>query len=231
MDGQEHQRRAAEGGRGPRQIKSRQRVRDLAEVYTHEREVNAMLDLVPDMFPCPDDPGNTDRTFLEPSCGSGNFLVEILRRKLRYVTPRRYANGEDFEHRILRCVASVYGIDISADNVDEARERMRSVIVEHLVEHAGSDKVTPGFREAVPAVLETNVICGDALVDAAEIELVEYRSGVTGTFVREWFPLHAEAGDLNLFSRSPRRDERPLHYSELARQAGPVRADSLDRAA
>jgi hypothetical protein len=69
-------------------------VRDLAEVYTHEREVNAMLDLVPDMFPSAADTDNTDRAFLEPACGDGNFLVEILRRKLRYVTPRRCGRGE-----------------------------------------------------------------------------------------------------------------------------------------
>ena len=65
-----------------------------------------MLDLVPDMFPSATDPGNTDRTFLEPACGHGNFLVEILRRKLEYVTPRRYGRGERFEHRVLRCLAS-----------------------------------------------------------------------------------------------------------------------------
>lgn len=59
------------------QIKSRDRVRDLAEVYTHKREVDAMLDLVPGMFPSAADPGNTDRTFLEPACGSGNFLVGL----------------------------------------------------------------------------------------------------------------------------------------------------------
>jgi hypothetical protein len=74
------------------QIRSRSRVRDLAEVYTHDREVHAMLDLVPDMFPTEEDPGNTDRTFLEPACGHGNFLVEILRRKLTYVTTSRYGS-------------------------------------------------------------------------------------------------------------------------------------------
>ncbi len=67
------------------QIKSRERVRDLAEVYTDEREVNAMLDLVPDMFPSADDPGNTDRTFLEPACGDCNFLVVFLFVILFYV--------------------------------------------------------------------------------------------------------------------------------------------------
>ena len=61
------------------QVRSRERVRDLAEVFTHQREVDAMLDLMPDAF------HNIDVKFLEPACGSGNFLVEILRRKLRLV--------------------------------------------------------------------------------------------------------------------------------------------------
>ena len=158
------------------QIKSRERVRDLAEVYTHEREVNAMLDLVSDMFPSARDPGNTDRTFLEPACGHGNFLVEILHRKLKYVTPRRYGRGERFEHRALRCLASVYGIDICDDNVRESRERMQSMVSAHVEGHLGGHAPTIGFSEAVEAILETNIIRGDTLADAAEIELVEYRA-------------------------------------------------------
>ena len=82
------------------QIKTRERVRDLAEVYTHKREVDAMLDLVADMSPSAGDPGNTDRKFLEPAAGSGNFLVEILRRKLAYVTAHRYRQLPVFEHRV-----------------------------------------------------------------------------------------------------------------------------------
>jgi hypothetical protein len=89
---------------GQDQIKNRGRVRGLAEVYTHSREVNAMLDLVPDMFAAGDDPDIHDRTFLEPACGSGNFLDEILRRKLHTVTASRYSTAELFEHRVLRCL-------------------------------------------------------------------------------------------------------------------------------
>ena len=163
------QRRAAERDGEPGQIRSRERVIDLAEVYTHEREVNAMLDLVPDMFPSAEDPGNTDRRFLEPACGHGNFLVETLRRKLAYVTPRRYGRGEPFEHRVLRCLTSIYGIDISDDNVREARGRMRTVIAEHLACHLGTDDATVGLGAAVAAVLETNLIRADLLADPAEM--------------------------------------------------------------
>jgi len=99
---------SARAGARHRQIKSRERVRDLAEVYTSRREVDAMLDLVANLFPSDDDASNTDRTFLEPAFGSGNFLEEILRRKLAFVTPRHYGREERYEHRILRCLASIY---------------------------------------------------------------------------------------------------------------------------
>ena len=209
--------------RGPcGQIKSRDRVRDLAEVYTHEREVNAMLDLVPDMFPSAREPANTDRTFLEPACGDGNFLVEILRRKLEYVTVQGYGRGERIEHRMLRCLASVYGIDICDDNVREARERMRAVLDAHADAHLGADGSTTGFADAVEAILETNVVCADTLAHGSEIEFVEYRPESRGTFVREWSRLEPAASELNLFSLSPRCDAAPIHYSDLRDNPGPV---------
>ena len=213
------------------QIRSRERVRDLAEVYTHEREVNAMLDLVPDMFPSAHDPGNTDRTFLEPACGHGNFLVEILRRKLKHVTPRRYGRGERFEHRVLRCIASVYGIDISEDNIRESRERMRSAIGAHIDIHLGGDGPTTGFSDAVEAILETNIICADSVADTAEIELVEYLPGRWGTFIRSWLRLDPATNETSPFSLSPLRDEAPIHYSELGDNPGPVAHDAVEREA
>ncbi len=204
------------------QTKSRRRVRDLAEVFTHEREVNAMLDLVPNMFPSGADPGNTDRTFLEPACGDGNFLVAILARKLRYVTPARYGRGERFEHRMLRCVASIYGIDICADNVVESRDRMRTVLDQHLAT-CGATEPTDEFREALEAILETNLVCANTLGNGAEVELVAYQPGVDATFLREWsHPLDPAAGQPSLFAPLRRRDEVPVRYSELAGQIEPT---------
>lgn len=208
------------------QIKSRQRVRDLAEVYTHEREVNAMLDLVPDMFPSAEDPENIDRTFLEPACGSGNFLVEILRRKLAFVTTDRYGNGERFEHAVIRCLASIYAIDICAENVEESCERLADVVTGHAEAQLGSRAPSAALKDAANAVLATNVICADTLTDSAEIELVEYRPVEGAAFIRTWNkPLGAEPSELNLFSTDPPQDPRPVHYSELARQREPVAAD------
>jgi len=201
---------------GEGQIRSRERVRGLAEVYTDEREVEGMLNLVPEMFPGAEDPGNTDRTFLEPACGHGNFLVAILARKLAFVTARRYGRGDRFEHRVLRCLGSIYGIDICEENVVESRERMRALVDQHLARQLKGDRPTRGFVGAVEAILLTNLVCADTLVEAAEIELVEYRAGAGGTFVREWTrPLDPAAGDLSLLSLPARRDEVPVHYAEL----------------
>jgi hypothetical protein len=207
---------------GGSQIRSRGRVRDLAEVYTHEREVNAMLDLVAEMLPSEKDAWNIDRTFLEPACGHGNFLVAILARKLRYVTPRRYGRGEQFEYRVLRCLASIYGIDISEDNVVEARDRLRSTLAEHLSAQ-GAHGTTPGFRDAIGAILATNVICADTLADASAIRLVAYAPRGAGAFIREWsHPLAPAENVPSLFTAAPRCDEVPVHYSDLSRQTEPT---------
>lgn len=209
------------------QIKSRERVRDLAEVYTHKREVDAMLDLVRDMFPSDEDPLNTDRTFLEPACGSGNFLEEILARKLAFVTVRRYGRGERYEHRVLRCVASIYGIDINEENVREARDRIRALINSHLDNDLNTQVVSPAFVTAVEVILSTNIICADTLADAKSIELVDYRPGRGGTFTREWSFLDLDANRLDLFSvMVPRADAAPVHYSRLAEHPGPITASA-----
>lgn len=205
------------------QVRSRDRVRDLAEVYTHEREVNAMLDLVSDMFPSEADPSNTDRKFLEPSCGHGNFLEEIARRKLAFVTADRYGRGDRHEHRILRCLASIYAIDICEENVEESRWRLRQIVTSHC-ERQQIDG-TEGLWGAVDTIVATNVVCADALGHAAKIEMIDYQAGPNATFNRVWsHPLAPEPPDLDLFSASvePRRDAVPVHYSQLASTPEPI---------
>lgn len=210
-------------GLGLVQIKNRNRVRDLAEVYTSEREVTAMLDLVPDMFPSEDDPGNHDRTFLEPSCGHGNFLVAILQRKLRTVIPARYGSGDEYEHRILRCLASIYGIDVDPENVADCRLRLRAVATHHVDDPS---ERTAGFWSAVEVILGTNVIRADTLTDASVIELVSYQPGAGSTFIREWSTLDEPGPDaqLDLFALpgAPQRDAVPVHYADLATNPKPT---------
>ncbi|WP_219817666.1 hypothetical protein [Microbacterium sp. Ru50] len=194
-------------------FKSRQRVRELAEVYTHKREVDAMLGLVDDMFPSDAYPENTDRKFLEPACGSGNFLEEILVRKLRHVTVARYGAGARFEHRTLRALASIYAIDIDPQNVDESKDRLRAVINSHLDMELNTKAATAGFADAVEAILETNIIRADSLADAHSIRFVDYQPSRGHTFVRHWSPMVEQPGMLGVFDIE--QDAVPVHYSRL----------------
>src|SRR2546430_4124039 len=100
------------------QIKTKQRVADHGEVLTGTREVNAMLDLVKQ------ETERIESRFLEPACGTGNFLTEILERKLRIVKSRYGKNKWDFERYAVLAVSSIYGIDCQLDNVEKCRERL-----------------------------------------------------------------------------------------------------------
>ena len=100
------------------QVKSKKRVTDHGEVFTAEREVNAMLDLVKQ------ETERIDSRFLEPACGDGNFLAEILRRKLAVVKRKYRKSPMDYEKNAVLAATSIYGVDILQDNVDACRERM-----------------------------------------------------------------------------------------------------------
>lgn len=213
------------------QIKTRERVRTLAEVFTHEREVNAMLDLVSDMFPA-GSIATVDRTFLEPACGSGNFLEEILRRKLAGIRFGKVRQVARYEHWLLRALASIYGVDISADNVDESRLRLLEVVRSHYASDANTITPTAGFIAAARAIVATNILHADFLADAATTEVVAYQPLRGGLFLRNWSLLDdsAEAqSEPDLFNPEPqpKRDQLPVHYTELAAHPEPTRAATL----
>jgi type I restriction-modification system DNA methylase subunit len=101
-----------------KQINSKQRIIEYGEVFTSEREVNNMLDLVKSKTK------QIDSRFLEPACGTGNFLVEILRRKLK-VIKRKYKNNQlEYERHVFIAISNIYGIDILEDNIQNSRERL-----------------------------------------------------------------------------------------------------------
>ena len=89
-----------------KQIKSKQRVADHGEIFTNEREVNAMLDLVKQ------ETERIESRFLEPACGEGAFLKEILRRKLEVVKNRYKKSPYDYERYAVLALTSIYGVDI-----------------------------------------------------------------------------------------------------------------------
>ena len=125
------------------QIKSKKRVKEFAEVYTNEREVKAMCDLIPSEIW-----ENIESTFLEPACGTGNFLVEIYARKLEHCKDEK--DG-------LKALASIYGVDIQADNVAESRLRLVDMFVDKFPEANGFARIT------ALAIATNNIVCDDAL--------------------------------------------------------------------
>ena len=139
-----------------KQVVSKQRVADHGEVLTGKREVNAMLDLVKQ------ETERIDSRFLEPACGTGNFLTEILERKLR-VVESRYKNSQlEYERYTILAVSSIYGIDILEDNVKQCRHRLYGIF-EWNYARLFKDRAKNKCLEAVRFILECNIIWGDAL--------------------------------------------------------------------
>lgn len=138
------------------QVKSKQRVADHGEVFTNEREVNAMLDMVKH------ETERIDSRFLEPACGDGNFLAEILRRKLVVVTQRYGKSPRGWERYAFVAVGSIYGVELLADNAADCRERLLSIVDEAWRKVAKADG-DQRFPEAIRFVLSRNILNGDAL--------------------------------------------------------------------
>lgn len=133
-------------------VKSKQRVADHGEVFTPPWMVEAMLDLVK---------GETERIdsrFLEPACGSGNFLVQILRRKLAAVELKYGKSEFDKRHFALFGLMCIYGVELLPDNIAECRENLLEVFAEYLK----LDKADDLYR-AASFILAQNLIHGDAL--------------------------------------------------------------------
>ena len=104
-----------------KQIKSKRRVADHGEVFTAEREVNAMLDLVKQ------ETERIDSTFLEPACGNGNFLAVILKRKLAIIDIIGKGKPSIWESESIKALMSVYGVDLLPDNVEECQLRLYDI--------------------------------------------------------------------------------------------------------
>ena len=139
------------------QVKSRQRVADHGEVFTAEREVKAMCDLVADECL------RIDSRFLEPACGDGNFLEEILRRKLEVVARRYRKSPYDYERNALLALGSLYGVDILMDNVQECRTRLFEQWNEAYQQTIKKKERNEDVLESARYILDHNIICGDAL--------------------------------------------------------------------
>src|SRR3954469_19424626 len=178
-------------------VKSKQRVADHGEVFTPAWMVEAMLDLVKD------ETERIDSRFLEPACGSGNFLVPILQRKLASVELKYSKSDFEKRHHALQALTCLYGVELLADNIMECRANMLRVFADYL----GLDERDDLYR-AASEVLSLNLIHGDAMTmrgaDGEPIRVVEWGYLGKGKFQRRDFRLDVLTGMASL------RDESSL---------------------
>jgi hypothetical protein len=133
-------------------IKSKQRVADHGEVFTPAWIAEAMLDLVKD------ETERIDSRFLEPACGSGNFLVPVLQRKLAAVELKYGKSDFERQHYALFALMCIYGIELLADNIAECRANLIEILADYLKLHDSDE-----LYQAASYVLSQNLVHGDAL--------------------------------------------------------------------
>lgn len=213
------------------QIRCQRRVAKYGEVFTGKREVNAMLDLVKQ------ETERIESRFLEPACGTGNFLSEILKRKLD-VVKRRYGKSQfDFERYAVIAASSIYGIDIQEENVLECRQRLFSIFDDEYYRPLYKDACKDACRESIRYILFCNIVWGDALTlktvgePPGYIVFAEW-SPINGSLIkRRDFTFHSmlqneSLNELELFSfisdqgeevyiPSPEKEYPPIHFLEL----------------
>ncbi|MEQ8693889.1 MAG: N-6 DNA methylase [Gammaproteobacteria bacterium] len=136
----------------PALIKSKERVADHGEVFTPPWIVEAMLDLVKD------ESERIDSRFLEPACGSGNFLVRVLQRKLAAVELKFGKSDFEKRHYALLGLMCIYGVELLADNIAECQENLMEIFAEYLTLNPSDD-----LYRAASSVLSVNLVHGDAL--------------------------------------------------------------------
>lgn len=142
-----------------KQIVSKARIANHGEVFTAPREVNAMLDKVKQ------ETQRIDSRFLEPACGKGAFLTEILRRKLAIVTERYHRSSAEYKRYAVLAVASIYGIDLLPDNVADCRALLLGICIENYTKacKCKCDCIPTDFVETIRFILSKNIVLGDAL--------------------------------------------------------------------
>lgn len=138
------------------QVKSKQRITDHGEVFTNEREVKAMLDMVKQ------ETERIESRFLEPACGNGNFLAEVLSRKLGVVKVRYGKSVHEYEKYCFIAVGSIYGVELLEDNASDCRNRLYDIFESKYMQIC-KRKPDVRFLRSIRYVIDCNILCGDAL--------------------------------------------------------------------
>ncbi len=167
-----------------KQIKSKERVARHGEVFTAEREIKAMCDLVKN------ESERIDSRILEPACGEGPFLQEMLRRKLQTVKNRYRRSPHDFELYSIVALSSLYGVELLEDNAQICRDNLFNIWNQAYSEF-GDQKLQ--VKQSARYMVETNILCGDALTlkqhDGKPIVFAEWSLLPNGVMLRKDFEL------------------------------------------
>jgi hypothetical protein len=215
-----------------RSAANRQRVIDHGEVFTPPGLVNDMLDLV--AHEC----DRIDSRFLEPACGDGNFLAEVLRRKLLTVSKRNAQNRDKWERDAILAVSSLYGIDLLADNIAACRDRLLAHVCD-AYDTCHKTSLPDPVRRAVAFILAKNIVQGDALsfrtTDDKPIVLSEW-SPLNGMLLKRRdfiyehlledsrvasLPLFSDMGE-NVFVPTSVGEYPPCHYLKVPDAEAPI---------
>lgn len=194
------------------QVKSRKRVAEHGEVFTAEREVKAMCDLVKQ------ETERIESRFLEPACGNGNFLAEVLTRKLAVVKNRYGKSPFDYERYSILAITSLYGVDILEDNAEECRQRLFDIWDYEYTSNTKSN-ANEQCRKVVRFILHKNILCGDALTmlqaDGSPIIFAEWSFVTENQIKRRDFSLDtllSGRGQLSIFMNNWEYDEQTNAY-------------------
>ena len=202
--------------------KSKQRIADHGEVFTPAWMVDAMLDLVKQ------ETERIDSRFLEPACGDGNFLVQVLRRKLAAFELKYGKSDFEKRHYALLGLMCIYGVELLPDNIAECRANLLNIFAEYLKLKPEDELYQAGLY-----VLTQNLVHGDAMKlrshDNSAITFAEWGYLGKGKFQRRDFrydsltqssafstegELFSHLGKHEIFT--PAKTYPPIAISELA---------------
>ena len=195
-------------------VKSKQRVTDHGEVFTAEREVKAMLDLVQT------ETERLDSRFLEPACGDGNFLIEILSRKMQVVSRLSGNSLSAYQLNTCRAVASIYGVELMADNTEACRQRLYNYVAEQYCHtfpdiHSSFDSETQdtALLRTIRFLLERNIMFSEWTFIGEQVSRCDFRFNFL-VEKKHQYSLFDEQGEPQQFDR-PIQAFSPVHYTQL----------------
>ena len=202
----------------------KERVVNLGEVKTPQGTVDDILDLFKDI--------NYKSRFFEPGCGDGNFLTEILLRKLEMLSKHQDFKDnikqnyiEIPEFKIIIAVSSIYGVDIDRENITKSQKRMKEIIIDFYKKILKTEIVPEYFENIITKIISKNIIVGDLLNGTEEIEVIEYSEVPINRVQKRFFKFEELLypddeifrDDLKLFGHIPEpyKTLKPIDYKKL----------------